>query len=86
MVTSAGSARRAEPAEVTIHNDGTYTVRPNKGRGGRNQSRGTAPARTAGGRQPSPGARFAPNGTAPRKPKNDQQKENTVWKTSKKKK
>ena len=80
------SARRAEPAEVTIHNDGTYTVRPNKGRGGRNQSRGTAPARTAGGRQPSPGARFAPNGTAPRKPKNDQQKENTVWKTSKKKK
>jgi len=80
------SARRAEPAEVTIHNDGTYTVRPNKGRGGRNQSRGTAPARTAGGRQPSPGARFAPNGTAPRKPKNDQQKENTAWKTSKKKK
>ena len=79
------SARRAEPAEVTIHNDGTYTVRPNKGRGGRNQSRGTAPARTAGGRQPSPGARFAPNGTAPRKPKNDQQKENTSWKTSKKK-
>ena len=80
------SARRAEPAEVTIHNDGTYTVRPNKGRGGRNQSRGAAPARTAGGRQPSPGARFAPNGTAPRKPKNDQQKENTAWKTSKKKK
>ena len=80
------SARRAEPAEVTIHNDGTYTVRPNKGRGGRNQGRGTAPARTAGGRQPSPGARFAPNGTAPRKPKNDQQKENTAWKTSKKKK
>ena len=80
------SARRAEPAEVTIHNDGTYTVRPNKGRGGRDQSRGTAPARTAGGRQPSPGARFAPNGTAPRKPKNDQQKENTAWKTSKKKK
>ena len=39
------SARRAEPAEVTIHNDGTYTVRPNKGRGGRNQSRGTAPDR-----------------------------------------
>ena len=71
------SARRAEPAEVTIHNDGTYTVRPNKGRGGRDQSRGTAPARTAGGRQP---------GTAPRKPKNDQQKENTAWKTSKKKK
>ena len=40
------SARRAEPAEVTIHNDGTYTVRSNKGRGGRNQSRGAAPART----------------------------------------
>ena len=36
------------------------------------QSHGAAPARTAGGRQPSPGARFAPNGTAPRKPKNDQ--------------
>ena len=46
----------------------------------------SAPARTAGGRQPSPGARFVPNGTAPRKPKNDQQKENTAWKTSKKKK
>ena len=80
------SARRAEPAEVTIHNDGTYTVRPNKGRGGRNQSRGTAPARTAGGRQPSPGARFAPHSAPARKPKNDQQKENTTWKTGKKKK
>jgi hypothetical protein len=68
---------------VTIHNDGTYTVHPSqKGRSTGKNARAAAPA----GRQPSPGARFAPNGTAPRKPKNDQQKENTAWKTSKKKK
>ena len=55
------SARRAEAADVTIHNDGTYTVRPNQkshnGKPARGQSRGAAPA----GRAPSPGARFAPH-------------------------
>ena len=80
------SARRAEAADVTIHNDGTYTVRPNqKGHNGKTahgQSRGAAPA----GRAPSPGARFAPHSAPARKPKNDQQKENTTWKTGKKKK
>ena len=77
------SARRAESAEVTIHNDGTYTVRPNqKGKGSRNQSRSAAPA----GRQPSPGARFAPHSAPGKKPKSIQQKENAAWKTSKKKK
>ena len=82
------SARRAEAADVTIHNDGTYTVRPNqKGKGGKNvhgQSRAAAPA----GRQPSPGARFAPHSAPGHKPKtnNFQQKENAAWKTSKKKK
>ena len=38
------------------------------------------------GRAPSPGARFAPHSAPARKPKNDQQKENTTWKTGKKKK
>ena len=80
------SARRAEAADVTIHNDGTYTVRPNqKGHNGKpahGQSRADAPT----GRAPSPGARFAPHSAPARKPKNDQQKENTTWKTGKKKK
>ena len=77
------SARRAEAAEVTIHNDGTYTVRPNgKGGKGKTANRAAAPA----GRQPSPGARFAPHAAPGHKPKNNQQKENTSWKTSKKKK
>ena len=83
------SARRAEEADVTIHQDGTYSVRPHSGKtqpGNRRGGHAAPVSRAAGGRQPSPGARFAPNGTAPRKPKNDQQKENTAWKTSKKKK
>ena len=75
------SARRAEAADVTIHGDGTYTVRP-RGKGGKPQSRSTAPA----GRQPSPGARFAPHSAPAHKSKSNQQKENTSWKTSKKKK
>ena len=75
------SARRAEAADVTIHGDGTYTVRP-RGKGGKPQSRSAAPA----GRQPSPGARFAPHSAPSHKPKSNQQKENTSWKTSKKKK
>ena len=75
------SARRAEAADVTIHGDGTYTVRP-RGKGGKPQSRSAAPA----GRQPSPGARFAPHSAPAHKPKSNQQKENTSWKTSKKKK
>ena len=80
------SARRAEAAEVTIHNDGTYTVRPNGKGKGRPQGH-TAPAnRSAGGRQPSPGARFAPRSAPGHKPKNDQQKENTTWKNTNRKK
>ena len=77
------TARRAESAEVTIHNDGTYTVHPNqKGRSTGKNARATAPA----GRQPSPGARFAPNSAPGHKPKNNQQKEAAAWKTGKKKK
>ena len=77
------TARRAESAEVTIHNDGTYTVRPNgKGGKGKTANRAAAPA----GRQPSPGARFAPHAAPGHKPKNNQQKENTTWKTTKRKK
>ena len=77
------TARRAESAEVTIHNDGTYTVHPNqKGRSTGKNARTAAPA----GRQPSPGARFAPNSAPGHKPKNNQQKENATWKTGKKKK
>ena len=80
------SARRAEAADVTIHGDGTYTVRP-RGKGGKPQSRSTAPAgRNPAGRQPSPGARFAPHSAPAHKSKSNQQKENTSWKTSKKKK
>ena len=77
------TARRAKSAEVTIHNDGTYTVHSNqKGRSTGKNARATAPA----GRQPSPGARFAPNSVPGHKPKNNQQKENATWKTGKKKK
>ena len=79
------SARRADSPEVTIHNDGTYTVRPNqkgKGKPAHGPNRTAAPA----GRQPSPGARFAPHSAPGHKPKKNQQKENTSWKTSKKKK
>ena len=49
------SARSADSPEVTIHNDGTYTVRPNqkgKGKPAHGPNRTAAPA----GRQPSPGA------------------------------
>ena len=80
------SARRAEAADVAIHGDGTYTVRP-RGKGGKPQSRSAAPAgRSPAGRQPSPGARFAPHSAPAHKSKSNQQKENTTWKTSKKKK
>ena len=41
---------------------------------------------TSAGRVPSPGARFAPHSAPAHKPKSNQQKENTSWKTSKKKK
>ena len=40
------SARRAEAADVTIHGDGTYTVRP-RGKGGKPQSRSAAPRAAA---------------------------------------
>ena len=77
------TARRAESAEVTIHNDGTYTVHSSqKGRSAGKNARAAVPA----GRQPSPGARFAPNSAPGHKPKNNQQKENATWKTGKKKK
>ena len=79
------SARRADSPEVTIHNDGTYTVRPNqkgKGKPANGPNRTAAPA----GRQPSPGARFAPHSAPGHKPKKNQQKENTSWKTGTKKK
>ena len=71
---------------VSLPGDGTYTVRP-RGKGGKPQSRSAAPAgRSPAGRQPSPGARFAPHSAPGHKPKSNQQKENTSWKTSKKKK
>ena len=79
------SARRADSPEVTIHNDGTYTVRPNqkgKGKPAHGPNRTAAPA----GCQPSPGARFAPHSAPGHKPKKNQQKENTSWKTGTKKK
>ncbi len=81
------SARRAEAADVTIHGDGTYTVRP-RGKGSKNaKPQGSSPAgRDPAGRQPSPGARFAPHSAPAHKPKSNQQKENASWKTSKKKK
>ena len=74
------SARRAEAAEVTIHNDGTYTVRPHpKGKPAGN--------RQSAGRQPSPGARFAPHSAPARKAGANQKKETQKsWNSSKKKK
>lgn len=80
------SVRRAEAAEVTIHNDGTYTVHPNGKGKGRPQGHAVPANRSAGGRQPSPGARFAPRSAPGHKPKNDQQKENTTWKNTNRKK
>ena len=58
------SARRAEAADVTIHGDGTYTVRP-RGKGGKPQSRSTAPAgRNPAGRSAQPRRTFcAPFGS-----------------------
>ena len=86
------SARRAEAADVTIHGDGTYTVRP-RGKGSKNaKPQGSSPAdrnpagRNPASRQPSPGARFAPHSAPAHKPKSNQQKENASWKTSKRKK
>ena len=76
-----------EPVESITDVDGTYSVRPHSGKtqpGNRRGGHAAPVSRAAGGRQPSPGARFAPNGT--HKPKNNQQKENATWKTSKKKK
>lgn len=76
------TARRAESAEVTIHNDGTYTVHPNqKGRG-----TGKMPALPPRQAVSPARARFAPNSAPGHKPKNNQQKENATWKTGKKKK
>ena len=70
-----------------IHGDGTYIVRP-RGKGSKNaKPQGSSPAgRDPAGRQPSPGARFAPHAAPGHKPKNNQQKENTTWKTTKRKK
>ena len=83
---SSGSSRGNDGQGIKPTGDGTYTVRP-RGKGGKPQSRSTAPAgRSPAGRQPSPGARFAPNSAPGHKPKNNQQKENATWKTGKKKK
>ena len=58
-----------------------------KGKGkGRPQGHAAPANRSAGGRQPSPGARFAPRSAPGHKPKNDQQKENTTWKNTNRKK
>ena len=80
------SARRAEAADVTIHNDGTYTVRPNqKGHNGKpahGQSRAAAPT----GRAPSPGARFAPHSAPARKPKTINRKRTQRGKLERRKK
>ncbi len=77
------SARRADRPEVTIHNDGTYTVRPNqKGR----QAHGKNPAPPPlPGVSPARAPLCAALGPG-HKPKKNQQKENTSWKTGTKKK
>ena len=59
-----------------------YENKKGKGKPAHGPNRTAAPA----GRQPSPGARFAPHSAPGHKPKKNQQKENTSWKTSKKKK
>ena len=77
------SARRAEAAEVTIHNDGTYTVRPNQK--GRNTGKSSGRPAASAGRQPSPGARFAPHSAPSHKP-NTKKETQRSWNSSKKKK
>ena len=85
------SARRAEAADVTIHR-GRHLYRPAPERKGSKNAQsprrpcGTGRAAHPAGRQPSPGARFAPHSAPAHKPKSNQQKENASWKTSKKKK
>ena len=81
-VAFVSDSERRTPAK---NHDGTYTVRPNqkgKGKPAHGPNRTAAPA----GRQPSPGARFAPHSAPGHKPKKNQQKENTSWKTGTKKK
>ncbi len=81
------SARRAEAADVTIHQRrhlyraAEPAERPS--RASPTEASGTGQPR--GRRLPAqPGSPLCPHGT--HKPKNDQQKENATWKTSKKKK
>ena len=59
-----------------------YENKKGKGKPAHGPNRTAAPA----GRQPSPGARFAPHSAPGHKPKSNQQKENATWKTGKKKK
>ena len=59
-----------------------YENKKGKGKPAHGPNRTAAPA----GRQPSPGARFAPHSAPGHKPKKNQQKENTSWKTGTKKK
>ena len=79
------SARRTDNTQVTIHQDGTYTVNHNQKGGSGKNTRGRSQNAPAG-RQPSPGARFAPHSAPGHKPKSNQQKENATWKIGKKKK
>ena len=79
------SARRAEAADVTIHNDGTYTVRPNqKGHNGKACPR-PEPCRCTDRPCAQPGARFAPHSAPARKPKRSTEREHNVenWKEEK---
>ena len=59
-----------------------YENKKGKGKPAHGPNRTAAPA----GRQPSPGARFAPHSAPGHKLKKNQQKENTSWKTGTKKK
>ncbi len=93
----AAGARRGPPRRPALgppsrgrrgdHPQRRHLHRPPQRQGQGPSAGPAAPAnRNAGGRQPSPGARFAPRSAPGHKPKNDQQKENTTWKNTNRKK
>ncbi len=79
------SARRAEAADVTIHNDGTYTVRPNqKGHNGKLPTARAVPLHRQAVR-PARRTLCAPFGTRAQAKKRSTEREHNVenWKEEK---
>ncbi|MFI3169723.1 MAG: YgiQ family radical SAM protein [Faecalibacterium sp.] len=86
---AAQGQRGQSAARVNIHGDGTYTVQHGKqqgkraknGAGEHRRAQGSAQQPPAGGRALSPGARFAPNGSAKKTKGATWQEENQTART-----